>query len=91
MSLPGPSTRADRQAAGRKPTSASQAHSSVVSTTESVCGPFLDACLCRRAPITPRSAREMRARHRAAVARARRSGWGAWLDRAAATSRRWAA
>lgn len=76
-------------------TSARQTHPRAVSTTEtaaeSVCGPFLDACACRPGPITPRSAREIRARHRAAVARARRSGWGAWLDRAAATSRRWAA
>ena len=47
--------------------------------TTSACGTYLDDCRCRNYPITPRSSQEMQVRHQAAVARARRSGWGSWI------------
>lgn len=67
-----------------------------VPPAESQCGLFLDACTCRRRPITPRTVAEIRARHEASVARARRSGWGAWITKpprlvSDPTGRRWAA
>lgn len=76
----------------------SQAEASLlpVPPAESQCGLFLDACTCRRRPITPRTVAEIRARHEASVARARRSGWGAWITKpprlvSDPTGRRWAA
>jgi hypothetical protein len=83
MSVPGPDTRTQRQASSRKASSGQQSASLPTPPDGgSVRGPFLDRCRCSRrpaTPITPRSAEEIQARHDAAVARARRSGWGAWI------------
>jgi hypothetical protein len=48
-----------------------------VNTTESQCGPYLDKCRCSGDSDVARDPAEMAARHRAAVARAIRSGWPA--------------
>lgn len=98
MSVPQPVTRPDRQMSGSVASSATTTPSRpLASTAGSLCGPFLNTCTCRQRPITPRSPEEMRARHEAAVARARRSGWGSWIAPrplrivADPTGRRWAA
>jgi hypothetical protein len=46
-----------------------------VNPSESQCGTFLDHCRCSGDTDIARTPAEMAARHRAAVARAQRSGW----------------
>lgn len=47
-----------------------------MTTTLTGCGPALDHCSCRHRGPMPRTAAQIRADHRAAVNRAKRSGWG---------------
>lgn len=48
---------------------------------DSPCGPYLGRCRCRGTTPTARPAAELERLHRAAVARARRSGWDSAQER----------